>query len=255
MRFLIIVALIIILLLPSFAPYNPQTTQANNILSQPNIQHLLGTDHLGRDVLSRLLAGTRLTIFMGLVVTCLASSIGIFLGLVWGISGWFGQQIFFILINAILSIPQIVVALVIITILGKGIIPVAVAVGISQLPLMTRVARDAVLRIRHLEFVTASHGFGANELHIAWFHILPNILPTVSAYAAITFGYGILQTAGLGFLGLIGEPGTPELGAMVSEARSSFRFAPWVAIAPGVMLFAITYIANELADRFAKPKL
>lgn len=240
--------------LPLLAGHDPYLTQPENILAPPSYDHPLGTDHLGRDVWSRVVSGIRLTVYMGAVSTALAMASGILLGLWWGIGGTLTGRVFPIIINAVLAIPQLIVALVIITLLDKGVNSLAFAVGLSQLPFVIRVIRGAVLAVNQSDYVRASLAFGATRTHLIRAHILPNIHTTMTAYGAITFAYSILQAAGLGFLGLIGKPGIPELGAMMFEGQVSFRLAPWVVLSPGIALFILVYAANRLASGYARFK-
>jgi len=239
-----------ILAAPFIAAHDPLLTQPARQLEPPSAMHLLGTDYLGRDVFSRVLYGGRTTLTLSILATGLAVVGGIVWGVLAAASNRWLSSLMTSLIDAGLALPSLVVALVLLTVLGRGTTSLALAVGVSQMPFVARVVRNSVQSIQQKDYVLAAYSLGASWLHRAWFHVLPGIRAGLIAYALITFSYSILNAAGLSLLGLGVAPGIPEWGVMLAEGRTSFRQAPWVALAPGVMLVLLLVSLNRLADRY-----
>ena len=227
------------LLAPVLATENPMRADTNAQLQPPGAIHPLGTDMLGRDVFSRLLYGGQRTLFIAGMATLTAVIIGGLLGLASGITNSFGNRVLSGVINMFLAFPTILVALVVLTILGIGPIPLAIATGFAQIGAFGRISRVTAMRIRSQMYVESGYAIGATRWHILRFYILPNAQSALTSYAAITFGYCLLNSTTLSFLGLGGEPGVPDWGAMLAESRVAFWDAPWLGIVPGL---AITFI-------------
>lgn len=245
----VIIALIVLLTLaaPLIVPHDPLSTNTDAIFTPPNSTHPFGTDALGRDVFSRLLYGGQRTLSNTLLATFIALIPGVSLGLLAGLSvSWLdnGLQV---ITNTLLAIPNLVLALVILTLLGAGMLPLALAVGAAQIAPCIAVIRAAVISIRAESYIGAAYTFGAKRWWVVWQHILPNIRPTLYAYSAVIFSYSLLNSAALGFLGLGGEPGLPEWGSMLLDGRSAFRSAPWVAAAPGIAITVLVWAVNSLS--------
>lgn len=240
-----------VVLLVVFAPVvvsaDPMQTSGVQ-LQPPGGDHLLGTDLLGRDVLSRALYGGRRTLIIATLATVFAVVPGTLLGLIAGTLRGKLDVIIVTLLNALLAFPALVLALVVLTLLGAGILPLAVATGMAQVASYGRVTRSAVIAVRSAGYVEAAHALGATRLQIMANHILPNIEMTLLAYAGVVFSYGILNGAALTFLGLGGEPGTPDWGVMLAEGRTAFRVAPWIGLVPGLAITATVWAVNRLAD-------
>jgi peptide/nickel transport system permease protein len=175
---------------------------------------------------------------------------GITLGLVGTFAGV--DHLVAVLINAVLAFPGLLLALLIMTLLGQGAVPLALATGITQIAPYARVTRSAVISIRSLGYVDAARGLGATRLRLVVAHILPNILTTILAYTGVIFAYAILNSAALSFLGLGGEPGVPDWGVMLYEGRQAFRSAPWIAAAPGLAITLTVILVNRAVDRITR---
>lgn len=241
---------------PTLAPYDPSQLfpVANSV---PTSAHIFGTDHLGRDVLSRTLYGGQLTLTMGLGACGLAMFGGIALGILGGLSagnllpryvdGWVS-----LIIDVLLALPSLLLAMAILATMGSSAISATVAVGISQIGAVGRVARAAVLAVSQERYVEGAVAIGIGRYRLIGLHILPNAQPTLLNYAMITFAYSLLNIAALGFIGLLGQPGTPELGVMLSDSRISLRVAPWIGLAPGLTLSLFVWGANVTAHRLSR---
>jgi peptide/nickel transport system permease protein len=237
------------LLAPVLAPQNPMRANTNEQLQPPGASHLLGTDTLGRDVFSRLLYGGQRTLLIASIATLTAILPGGLLGLASGTATNFGNQILSSVINMLLAFPNILIALVILTTLGIGPLPLAIAVGFSQMGSFGRICRITAIRIRSQMYVESGYVIGATRLHILRFYILPNAQSALISYAVITFSYCLLNSTTLSFLGLGGEPGIPDWGVMLAESRVAFLDAPWLGIGPGLaitfMVWAMISWANQ----------
>ncbi len=250
-RFLpLLLWLVFVAAAPLIAPADPMRTDPAHPLQAPDGGHLLGTDLLGRDVLSRALYGGQHTLLIAALATALALLPGVLLGLLAVASDstfeWVDRAVN-VVINALLAFPGLLLALLLITLLGQGALPLALATGIPQIAPCARVTRTAVLRVRALGYVEAARSLGAGRRAILR-HILPNIAATVLAYAAVIFAYSILNSAALSFLGLGGQPGIPDWGVMLYEGRQAFRSAPWIAAAPGLGITLTVMLVNRAAD-------
>jgi peptide/nickel transport system permease protein len=250
---LVILAVVVVLTLlaPVLSPADPMQTDAGAQLQPPGGSHLLGTDLLGRDILSRVLHGGRRTLLAAALATVFAVIPGAALGLIAGTVGGRLDAAIVMLLNALLAFPALVLALVVLTLLGAGIAPLAIATGTAQVAAYARVARSTVIGVRNMGYVEAAQAAGANRLHVMRHHILPNIQITLLAYAGVVFGYSILNSAALTALGLGGEPGVADWGVMLAEGRTAFRTAPWISIAPGLAVTATVWAVNRLADQLA----
>lgn len=249
-RFMWIVALalLVIWLAPALSPYDPLTTDTPAQLQPPSAAHWLGTDSLGRDVLSRLLYGGRQTLVMAFGATLIALIPGVLMGVLGGLwDGWVDALLVW-LANALLALPGLIVALIVLTLLGRGIVPLVVAVAISQIAPVAFMVRAAVRSVRHRDYVAVAVSLGATRFGLLIRHIWPNIWGNVLAYAAVTFAYCVLNGAALSFLGLGGEPSLPEWGTMLAEGRQVFRVAPWVGVGPGLAISLTVWGMNRLAD-------
>jgi ABC-type dipeptide/oligopeptide/nickel transport system permease subunit len=254
MNYRSIIALLVvitwILIAPIFTPFDPLATSSQVVLTPPSSTHLLGTDQLGRDVLSRLLYGGQRTLLM----TAAASTLAIVIGTVVGMTaGWFGgivDRIIDSVLNALLAIPGLMLAMVIITILGQGIPSIILAVALVQIAPTARIIRAQTLVSRSADYVTGAVALGATRGYILRVHILSACLPVILTWGSVTFGYCLLNIGALGFLGLAGEPGIPEWGVMLAEGREVFREGIWVGAAPGIAITLTVLIVNWLADHF-----
>lgn len=231
------------------SPADPMRTEPNLQMQPPNLNHILGTDLLGRDVLSRLLYGGQRTLIATTLAASLAIIVGSSIGLMAGISVNEVDAILSNLISALLAIPNLLLALVILTLLGTGIVPLILATGFAQIAPVARVIRAAVLAVRIQPYIESGYAIGLKRWHIVYYYILPNIQSTLVAYGSVTFSYCLLNSAALSYFGLGGEPGLPDWGVMLAEGRNTLRDAPWVALAPGLAITLTVWLINSLIDQ------
>lgn len=249
-RIALICFLVLVLAGPLIAPYDPMRTDPANQLQPPSRTHLLGTDFLGRDVLSRALHGGQRTLIIAAIATVIALVPGVLIGLLSGL-GWrwldAGVQV---IVNAVLAFPGLMLALVVLTIVGIGALPLAT--GVMQIAPCARVVRAAVLEVRSQPYVEAVNALGATPLRIIFVHILPNMRPVLIAYAIVIFSFSVLNNAALSFLGLGGDPGVPDWGTMLLDGRTAFRAAPWIGLAPGFGIAITVMLLNQVARRISQ---
>ena len=234
---------------PLLAPYDP-IDQADLLHSEeaPNRACLFGTDTQGRDILSRVIYGARISLNIGLVTQCLNSVIGVLLGLTAGFLGRWWDDLMMGLTNIMLSIPALVLALAIMAVLGPGLWNVFLALGFTNWSYSCRVTRSQVLAARSLDYVTAARALGCGRVRIMLTQILPNIVGPILVIATLGVAYAILTEASLSFLGLGAQPPTPSWGGMLSTAREQLFTAPWISIFPGLAIFITVLGLNLLGD-------
>jgi ABC-type dipeptide/oligopeptide/nickel transport system permease subunit len=234
---------------PVLYPVDPLRTEPSLQLQPPGIQHVFGTDLFGRDMLSRTLHGGRYTLLMSACSTLLALLLGIPLGAC-AITRQDAIRVAAqVIINALLALPGLLIALVILTLLGRGFGPLIVGLGLAQIASVGYTTRAALTNVMAEPYVEAAKNLGATPFHIFRHYLLPNALPTIAAYAGVVFSYMILNGAALTFLGLGIEPGIPEWGGLLAEGRATFRTAPWIGFAPGIGITLIVWSVNALADQ------
>ena len=217
-------------------------------LVPPNTEFWMGTDQYGRDILSRILYGSRISLSIGIIVQLINSVIGISLGLCAGYFGGFIDDIVMGLTNIMLSMPPIILSLAIMVVLGPGIINLYIALGLIGWTYTCRVARGEALSIRERQFTEAARAQGTGHIKIIFRHILPNTLGPVVVIATLGVADAILTAATLGFLGLGVQPPSPELGAMLSQGRDYIWNAPWLCIFPGLTISLVVLGLNLLGD-------
>lgn len=245
-----VVSLIVIVAIfaPLIAPYNLKMSDLKYALTPPGAQFLLGTDQYGRDILSRLIYGSRLSLMVGLIAQTINTLIGVTLGL---FSGYYGGKIddsVMGLTNIVLSMPILILSLAIMAILGPGIINLLIALGAVGWTYTCRVTRAETLSIREKDYIDAARVLGCSTFRILRKHVLPNILGPILVIATLGVADVILMAATLSFLGVGAQPGTPEWGAMLSRGRDYLYYAPWISIFPGVALFITILGLNTLGD-------
>ncbi|MFI5341610.1 MAG: ABC transporter permease [Candidatus Methylomirabilales bacterium] len=246
------ITLIIVLMAifaPWLAPYHP-VDHADLLHSEeaPNRTYLFGTDNQGRDILSRVIYGSRISLSIGLVTQSLNSIIGILLGLTAGFFGKWWDDVVMGLTNIMLSIPGLVFAVAIMAVLGSGLFNVFLALGFTNWSYSCRVTRSQVLTTRSLDYVTAARALGYGRVRIMLTQILPNIVGPILVIATLGVAYAILTEASLSFLGLGAQPPTPSWGGMLSTAREQLFTAPWISIFPGLAIFVTVLGLNLLGD-------
>jgi dipeptide transport system permease protein len=250
----IVMALIVALIPDLLAPHSPIEQYRDAILRPPawaegaDPRFLLGTDAVGRDILSRLIHGTRLSLLIGLVVVTLSLATGIVLGLTAGYFGGVLEALIMRLTDVVLALPALLLAIAVVAILGPSLLNAAVAIAIVELPNYVRLARAATLGEINRDYVTASRVAGAGHLRIMYITILPNCLAPLIVQAALSFSNAILAAAALGFLGLGAQPPIPEWGSMLADALEFLQRAWWVVTFPGLAILLTVLAFNLMGD-------
>ena len=240
--------IIIAIFAPLIATHDPRDADVSARLEGWSQDHYFGTDKVGRDIFSRIVYGSRISIKVGLVAMTFSISIGALLGVIAGYyGGWLDNAIMRVM-DMMLAMPSILLAMVIVTILGQSLTNAIIAVSIVYIPQYARILRASVLTIREQDYVTAAHAIGVSDFRILTRAILPNCLAPLIVQATLGMGAAILDAAGLSFLGLGAEIGEPEWGAMLNENRALIRRAPWTVMTPGIAIFLIVLGFNLLGD-------
>jgi peptide/nickel transport system permease protein len=233
---------------PAAAPYNPLIPAPLDRLKGPSSTHFFGTDSLGRDIFSRIIYGSRISLLIGLISVSISLVPGTLLGL---IAGYFSHTVDNVLMRSmdvLLAFPAILLAIFITAILGPNLMNTMIAVGIVYIPHYARIVRSSVLFLKEQLFVQSVRHLGGSHVRVIFGHILPNALPPIIVYATLGMGTAVLQAAALGFLGLGAQPPQPEWGAMLSEGRQYIQLAPHVAAFPGVAILLLVLGFNLLGD-------
>ncbi|MFD1910614.1 ABC transporter permease [Halodurantibacterium flavum] len=245
----IILALVVVAVFaPVIAPYDPKAQSLLNTLRPPSTVHWLGTDDYGRDVLSRLIWGTRPALTVGVVAVLFAMAIGIPIGIMAGFwMGWFDRVTGWC-VDIMLSFPSLLLALMIVALLGSSLPVLIVAIGASSIPSFIRLARSMTLTVKNNEFISASRSFGASDLRIMARHVFPNIMGPIIVMGTLGIASAIREEASLSFLGLGVQPPDASWGNIIRDGLSYVLQAPWLAVAPGLMLTLSVLAFNMLGD-------
>jgi peptide/nickel transport system permease protein len=244
----VLIEILVAILAPFLAPYDPLEQILPDALTPPSRKHLLGTDEVGRDILSRIIFGTRISLRIGLISVGIASVLGVALGLV---AGYYGGRLDDVILRAMdiwLAFPGILLALAIIAVLGPSIFNVMIAVGFSAIPTYVRLTRGSVLTAREMEYVISARAVGCRGPHIMARHILPNVLAPVIVLSTLGVAGAILSAAALSYIGLGAQPPTPEWGAILSTGRQFMRRAWWLTTFPGVAIMITVLGINMFGD-------
>jgi len=233
---------------PVLMPDSPTALRLGQRLRPPGAQFLLGTDELGRDILSRIIGGTQVSLQIGIIVIGLAGTTGYLLGSASGyLRGRFDGVVMRVM-DVILAFPPLILAMAIASFLGPDLNNAMIAIAIVHIPKYTRIARSEALSLRESLFVLAARSTGASHWRIITRHIMPNSLASILVIATLDFGLVILTAASLGFIGLGAQPPTPEWGLMVADGRKYLVDAPWVATFPGLTIVLVVIAANVFGD-------
>jgi peptide/nickel transport system permease protein len=233
---------------PYIAPYDPYQQNLDNILSKPNSKHLLGTDTLGRDTLSRIIYGSRTSLMVGVVAIFIAAALGMLLGLMAGYFGGITNMLIMRFIDALMTFPMILLALTIAAILGGGLQNIILALGVSLIPPYTRLMCAQALSIKQNDYVMAGHAMGAKHSRIMLRHVAPNCFPPLIVLMTMMMGSAILAEAGLSFLGIGITPPGAAWGAMVSEGYRYLLSNPVLSFAPGLAIMLVVFAFNMVGD-------
>lgn len=246
---IMILAIVITAIFAEFiAPYPPIYVDVESRFLPPSMDHIFGTDDVGRDIFSRVVYGSRITLMCGSVVILIAYSVAILLGTTAGYKGGLIDEGIMRLTDMFLAFPSILLALAFTAALGPGITNVMLALSLTWWPWATRIARSQTLTIRESYYVQAAKSLGGSEPHIILHHIIPNCMGPLVVQATLDFGWTVLVAASLGFLGLGAQPPQPDWGLMVSIGRMYFLGAPWVSLFPALAIFVAVLGVNLLGD-------
>ena len=264
----VLFVLLAAVILVSFSPYDPEASNISRRLEPPSLEHPFGTDPLGRDLLTRVLYGGRVSLRVGFMVVVITLSIGIPVG---AVSGYFGGRIDNILMritDTALSLPPLLVLILLSAMLREmempflqrnNVLTIALAIGLLSWMTVARLVRATFLSVREMEFITAAHCVGASAPRIMMRHILPNAIGPIVVEGTLTVAWAIMEEAGLSFLGFGIQPPTPSWGNLLSRAQEHMTKHPWLAIFPGLMIFltiiSVNYIGDGLRDAFDPHKV
>ena len=236
-------------LAPVIAPHEPLAMNLRNAYAPPGSPgHLLGTDNFGRDILSRLIHGARISLYIGIVVVSIAASIGTVLGLMAGYLGGWVDAAIMRAVEIFYAFPFLVLAIAVIAVFGPNIVNVMWVLGLVSWPLYARLVRAQVLALREVEYVEAARASGMSPWRVMFKHVLPNVLTPILVAATYGIPEAILASAALGFLGMGVQPPTPEWGVMISEGKDFIRRAPYLITWPGIAIATVVLGFNFLGD-------
>jgi peptide/nickel transport system permease protein len=233
---------------PIISPYSPILYHPAIAEQGPSLAHPLGTDDLGRDQLSRVIYGTRISLSVGIVTILMGGIAGTILGVIGAYSKGWVDQLIAIIVDALLAFPSLILALALVAALGSGIINVAIALAVVRIPIYARIARGQTLQVAEQEYVAAAQVSGTRTWHILLRHIIPNIFSPLLVQATLSISLAILEESVLSFLGLGAQPPTPEWGMMINEAQQYLATDPWMMIGPALAIIIVLLSLNILGD-------
>lgn len=256
--FLVIVVVFCGLFAPWITPYDPFKITVPEKFLAPSLTHVLGTDNLGRDVFSRIIAGSRIALFVGVGTIATALVIGLILGLIAGYGPRWLDNLLMLIFDSIYSFPTVILGLTVVTLLGPSIMTLVLVVVVIQTPAYARLTRTATLTIRNSEYIQAIDSLGASPFRIILIHLLPNVVGTLLIVASMDIPSVIALEAGLTYLGMGIPPPAPSWGRILQEGFSLIRIAPWIVVAGGIPLvittLGFTFLGESLRDNL-DPKL
>jgi len=245
----VLLLIVVAIFAPYIVPFDAENFfDYDTLNSPPSAKHWLGVDPIGRDIFSRLLMGSRISLTAGFVSVAIGAVIGTLLGLVAGYYGGWWDRAIMRLCDVLFAFPGILLAIAIVAILGSGMANVIIAVSIFSIPTFARLVRGNTLSLKHLTYVEAARSIGASDGTIVLRHIFPGTISAVVVYFSMRIGTSIITAASLSFLGMGAQPPTPEWGAMLNEARSEMMTSPHVAIFPAIAIFVTVLAFNLLGD-------
>jgi len=245
---IVLLFIAIALCAPLIAPYDPVQTSWTAVRKAPSAAYWFGTDELGRDVLSRVIWGSRASLMAGLVSVCISMALGVPIGLLAGYMGGWVDGLISRFTDAMLAVPFLILAIALAAFLGPSLTNAMVAIGVSAMPVFIRLTRAQVLSVKVEDYVEAARAVGNPHWRIALRHILPNTLPPLIVQATLTIATAIIAEASLSFLGLGQQPPAPSWGSMLNTAKDYIDNAPWMAIWPGLSIFLLVLSFNMLGD-------
>ncbi|MFC7443175.1 ABC transporter permease [Laceyella putida] len=244
---LVLIFIILALVAPVITPYD-YTEPSPDTLAAPSAEHWFGTDDLGRDIFTRIVYGSRISLWVGFASIVGSVVVGSFLGLIAGFYGKWQDTLISRLFDIMLAFPSILLAIAIVAMLGPGLNNALIAIAIINIPTFGRLMRSRVLSVKAEDFVLAARAIGMKDSRILWHHILPNCWTPIMVQGTLSFATAVIEVAALGFLGLGAQPPDPEWGTMLSDARDYLQLAPWTMIFPGVAIMITVLGFNLLGD-------
>jgi peptide/nickel transport system permease protein len=239
---------VVALFAPWLAPFDPIETSWSAIRQAPSAVHWFGTDEVGRDVLSRVVWGTRASLLAGVVSVSISLAFGVPIGLAAGFMGGFVDGVISRLTDAFLACPFLILAIALAAFLGPNLTNAMIAIGISATPIFVRLTRAQVINVKVEDFIEAARALGNAPLRIALRHVLPNVLPPLIVQATLAIAAAVIAEASLSFLGLGQQPPAPSWGSMLNTAKNYVDNAPWMAVWPGLAIFVLVLAFNLLGD-------
>ncbi|MFQ5916269.1 MAG: ABC transporter permease [Candidatus Binatia bacterium] len=243
-----LIILLVAILAPWLAPFDPIEQDISRGDLPPGPVHLLGTDSFGRDVLSRIVLGTRVSLGIALSAVGFAIVVGSVVGVIAGYKGKIVDTITIRVIDMLMTFPTIILGLMVLAVLGSGMFNLAVAIAVAITPRFARVARGSAIAMRERDYVQAARALGMSDFRIIFVHVLPNLANEVLVVGTLWTGTAILQEAGLSFIGLGVKPPTPSWGGMIRDGVNQLLSQPWLSIAPGVAIFIVVLAFNMIGD-------
>ncbi|MBT7071263.1 MAG: ABC transporter permease [Anaerolineae bacterium] len=232
----------------SIAPYDPVAMDISARLQPPSSEHVFGTDDFGRDVFSRVIVATKVSLKVGVISVGISLTLGTILGAISGYYGGWLDEIIMRIMDILFAFPAILLAIAILAALGPGVENAMIAIGIVYTPIFARITRGSVITVREEVYVDAARCIGANDARIIFFHILPNVIAPIIVETTLSLAFAILSEAALSFLGLGTQPPDPSWGRMLSESRGFIQGAPWLGIFPGLVIMLTVMGFNFLGD-------
>lgn len=229
-------------------PYEPTKMELSQKFIPPCPQFLFGTDHLGRDIFSRIIEGSRVSLSVAVAVVIMSAAVGVILGMVSGYIGGVVDMMIMRVVDVLLAFPAIIFALALSTVIGTGQLNLIIAITCIQWTRYARVARGETLMMKHAEYIEAAKSIGNNTFKILMKYIFPNIISKILILASLDIGTIILYCASLSFLGLGAQPPSPDWGVMISEGKNYIQYAPWMTIFPGLAIAVCALAFNMLGD-------
>lgn len=245
---IIVSVTLVAMLAPLVAPYDPSGQNLRVRLSPPNLSHPLGTDDFGRDVLSRIIYGSRVSLLVGLFSVLLGATSGSLIGIISGYWGGKTDRVIMGAVDILMSFPTLILGLIVLVILGSGLNSLVIAIAVAMIPRFIRLARGPALAIREKQYVEASRAVGQHHLKICIKHILPNVIGPLLVMATLWMATAIIIEASLSFLGLGIQPPTPSWGNMIREGVDRLLLAPWLSIYPGLAILVTVMALNMVGD-------
>ncbi len=246
--FVVVLFIIVAIFAPLISTHDPYEQDLDNVMAKPSFQHWLGTDTVGRDTLSRIIYGSRASLMVGVVALGLAAGVGMSLGLVAGYFGGIVHSIIMRFVDAIMTVPMILLALTIAAVLGGGLTNVIIALGIALIPTYARLMCGQAMAVKQNDYVTAVRSIGASNIIIMIKHVAPNCFPPLIVMMTMQIGITILAEAGLSYLGIGIKPPGAAWGAMVSEGYRYLTISPILSFAPGLAIMLVVFAFNMIGD-------